>query len=40
MGKAFLKLKAELKDHGFVKKSFDLVLNLMPPRFVELLKNL
>lgn len=40
IGEAFLKLKAEVSDHGFVQNSFDLVANLMPPRFVERVKGL
>ncbi len=40
MGKAFNKLKLEVKDHGFLKGSFDLIVNLMPPRFVNQLKGI
>lgn len=40
MGEAFQKLKGEVEEHGFVKNSFDLVVNLMPPRFVDKLKGL
>lgn len=40
MGKAFQKLKTEVKDHGFLKGSFDLIVNLMPPRFVNQLKGM
>ena len=40
MGDAFEKLKAKIAEEGFMKNSFDLVANLMPPRFLEKLKNL
>lgn len=40
MGKAFQKMKVDVKDHGFLKGSFDLIINLMPPRFVNQLKGM
>lgn len=40
MGEAFLKLQSEIRDQGFVKNSFDLVVNLMPPRFVDKVKSI
>jgi len=40
MGKAFLKLKEEVKGQGMLKNSFDLVANLMPPRFINQLKGI
>lgn len=33
MGSAFTELKAEVKNEGFLKTTFDLLVNLMPPRF-------
>lgn len=33
MGNAFTELKAEVKNEGFLKTTFDLLVNLMPPRF-------
>lgn len=35
MNDAFLKLKGEAKEAGFMKNSMDLVVNLMPPRFTN-----
>lgn len=40
MGEAFLTLQSQIRDQGFLKNSFDLVVNLMPPRFIDKVKNL
>lgn len=40
MGDAFEKLKAKVSQEGFLKTSFDMVINLMPPRFVEQMRHL
>lgn len=40
MGTAFLKLKTDVQKQGLVKNSFDAVVNLMPPRFVNKVKGL
>lgn len=40
MGTAFIQLKQRVAKEGFMKTSFDLVANLMPPRFVDMLKSL
>lgn len=40
MGHAFLTLQNEVKNQGALKNSFDMVVNLMPPRFVDKIKNL
>jgi hemerythrin-like domain-containing protein len=40
MGDAFVKMKQKVAQEGFMKTSFDLVVNLMPPRFIEKLKGL
>ena len=40
MGKAFLQLKEKVAKEGFLKNSFDMVVNLMPPRFVDQIRNL
>ena len=40
MGSAFEKLKASVAQEGFLQTSFDLVVNLMPPRFVQQIKKL
>lgn len=40
MGEAFLKMKQRVAKEGFMKTSFDMVVNLMPPRFIEKLKGL
>ncbi|MFA7614161.1 MAG: hemerythrin domain-containing protein [Candidatus Caldatribacteriota bacterium] len=40
MGEAFLELQEKVRDQGAIKNSFDMIVNLMPPRFVEKLRNL
>lgn len=40
MSKAFEELKGKVEDEGGLKTSIDMVVNLMPPRFVEKLKSL
>ena len=40
MGDAFKKLKESVAEQGGLKSSFDLVVNLMPPRFVNQIKGL
>lgn len=40
MGAAFEKMKKEIAGKGFVKTSFEMVKNLMPPKFVEKMKNI
>lgn len=40
MGEAFLALKEKVVQQGFVKSSFDMVVNLMPPRFVDQIRSL
>lgn len=40
MGEAFHKMKDKVAKEGFVKTSFDLVINLMPPRFINKIKGL
>lgn len=40
MGTAFEKLKLDVADHGFIRGSFDLIVNLMPPRFINQLKGI
>lgn len=40
MSKAFQELKNKTEDEGAIKTSIDMVVNLMPPRFVDRLKNL
>ncbi|HLT22610.1 MAG TPA: hemerythrin domain-containing protein [Bacteriovoracaceae bacterium] len=40
MGEAFLELQEKIRDQGAFKNSFDMVVNLMPPRFVEKIRNL
>lgn len=40
MGDAFQKMKQKVAKEGFLKNSFDLVVNLMPPRFIEKVKGL
>lgn len=40
MGAAFEKMKEEIEGHGFMKTTFDMVKNLMPPKFVDKMKNL
>lgn len=40
MGVAFEKLKAKVGQEGFLKTSFDMVVNLMPPRFIDKMRNL
>lgn len=39
MGSAFEALKSKASENGFVKNSIDMVVNLMPPRFVEKVKS-
>lgn len=39
MGYAFEELKPEIKDENFMQTTFDLMVNLMPPRFTPQLKN-
>lgn len=40
MGDAFLKLKADVKERGFFKGSLEIIINLMPPRFINQLKGI
>lgn len=40
MGEAFLELQEKIRDQGALKNSFDMIVNLMPPRFVEKLRSL
>lgn len=40
MTDAFEQLKAEVGKEGFMKTSFDMVVNLLPPRFVDKIRNL
>jgi len=40
MSKAFQELKDKTEDEGAMKTSIDMVVNLMPPRFVDKLRNL
>lgn len=40
MGDAFEQLKAKVSQEGFLKTSFDMVVNLMPPRFIEKMRGL
>lgn len=40
IGEAFEKLKPEVQKQGFMGTSMDLVVNLMPPRLAEKIRNL
>lgn len=40
MGQAFIELQDTIRDQGALKNSFDMIVNLMPPRFVEKMRNL
>jgi hemerythrin-like domain-containing protein len=40
MNGAFLRMKENVAQQGFMKNSFDLVANLMPPKFVEKVRRL
>jgi len=40
IGEAFKKLKSEIEKEGFVSTSLDMVINLMPPRFIESIRHL
>jgi len=40
MGDAFLSLKEQVSGQGAMKNSFDMIVNMMPPRFVEKMRNL
>lgn len=40
MGEAFLELQEKVMEQGVLKNSFDMIVNLMPPRFVDKLRNL
>src|SRR5690606_24312421 len=40
MGEAFKSMKDQVSEQGFLKNSFDMVVNLMPPRFVEKIRSL
>lgn len=40
MGDAFEKMKQEISGHGFMKNTFDLVKNLMPPTFLDKMNEL
>lgn len=40
MGDAFVSMKAQVSKQGLMKNSFDMIVNLMPPRFVEKMRNL
>lgn len=39
IGEAFEALKSKVQKEGFMKNTFDLVVNMMPPRFSSTLKN-
>lgn len=39
MAKAFKELKEKATQKGFMKNSIDMVINLMPPRFIEKIKS-
>lgn len=40
MGHSFITLKEKISDEGFFKTSFDFIENLMPPRFVDQVKEI
>lgn len=40
MNEAFLRMKTQVAQQGFMKNSFDMVANLMPLKFVEKIRNL
>ena len=40
MGDAFEELKGKVETEGVLKTSFDMVVNLMPPRFIEKIRGL
>lgn len=40
MGEAFVSMKEQVANQGFLKNSFDMVVNLMPPRFVDKIRSL
>lgn len=40
MNEAFEKMKQEIEGHGFMKNTFDTIKNLMPPKFLDKMKNL
>lgn len=40
MNDAFLKMKSQVAQQGFMKNSFDMVVNLMPPKFVEKIRKM
>lgn len=39
MAQAFEKMKPEIRDSGFIENTMDLVVNMMPQRFAEPLRN-
>jgi hemerythrin superfamily protein len=38
MGQVFEQMKPEIREEGFVKTTLDMIVNTMPPRFVEPLR--
>lgn len=40
MAEAFLELKPKIEEQGFLKNSFDMVRNLMPPRLADKMKDM
>ncbi len=40
MGDAFVSMKKQVANQGFMKNSFDMIVNMMPPRFVDRIRNL
>lgn len=40
MGDAFLELKAKVAKEGIVKNTMDMVINLMPPRLADRIRNI
>jgi hemerythrin superfamily protein len=39
MNEAFEKLKSQVANEGFLQTSFDMVVNLMPPRLIDSIRN-
>jgi hemerythrin superfamily protein len=39
MGQVFEQMKPEIREEGFMKTTFDMIVNTMPPRFVEPLRS-
>lgn len=40
MGDAFVQLKAKVQKEGFIKHTADMIINMMPPRLIDKIKNL